>query len=149
MTIVDRSNEKATHTLTGVALTAANFDAQIGLVGTYRTALEGIVLGEMFAQSINIRTEYNPTLPTSGFAQRELKLLVRYQSDVSGKIYTIEVPTPDLANLTYLGESDFIDLADAGIMATWVSAFEGYAKAPDVPTEAVTVLSAEVIGRNI
>jgi len=149
MTIVDRNGEKSTHTITGVALTAANFDAQVGLVGTYRTALENMILGEIDRQSINVPTDYNPTLPTSGFAQRELKLLVRYQSTVSGKIYTLEVATPDLANLTFLGASDFIDLDDAGIGDAWRDAFEGYARAPDVPTESVTVLSAQVVGRNI
>ena len=108
-----------------------------------------MILGEVYSQSVNILTNYDPTTPANNFAQREIKLLIRYQDTVSGKLYTLEIPTPDLANLTIPVESDFVTLADAGIMAAWVTAFENVAKAPDEPINSVNVLSAQVVGRNI
>jgi hypothetical protein len=149
-TILDVDDEKSVHSGTSVALTAANFDAQIGLAGTYRTALEGIIRGTIKRQSLSIATDYAVVAPTDNDAQRESKILVRYKDDVTADIYTLEIATPDLANLTLEPQSKkFVKLDDAGIMATWVAAFEGYFKAPANPTNAVTVLTAQVVGRNI
>lgn len=148
-TILDKSGEKSVHGGVSIALTAANFDAQVGLAGTYRTALGNIILGAIDQQILGIKTDYNPSLPASNFAQREIKLLVRYRDSVTGKIYTCEIATPNLTNLTLVAESDFVVLDDAGIMDAWRDAFEAYFKAPDAPTNSVVVLTVQVVGRNI
>jgi len=148
--IVDISGEASTHAVHGIAITAANYDAQVALIAAYDTALQNIIIGELqvadfHADIFNISSD----LPTNNFAQRELKILVRYQGDTSGDIFTVEIACPDLTNLTLLPNTDFVDLADGDIMAAWVTAFEALARAPGAPTETVTVLSAQVVGRNI
>lgn len=148
-TILDKSGEKSVHGGVSLALTALNFDAQVALAGTYRGALDNIILGNIDQQVLGIKTDYNPGLPASNFAQREIKLLVRYRDTVTGKEYTLEIATPDLAGLTLVTESDFVVLDDAGIADAWRDAFEGYFKAPDAPANSVTVLTVQVVGRNI
>jgi hypothetical protein len=89
-------------------------------------------------------------LPVSNFARRELKLLLRYQGDVTGDIFTLEIPTPDLAALTMeTGDANFVNLADAGVMAQFVTDFVALARSPVDDTETVTILSAQVVGRNL
>jgi len=148
-TIIDRSEEKTVHTLGSTTLTAANFDAEAAKRATYKSALEAIVLGTIEKLTVSQTTAYSTTLPASPYANRETKLLVRYTNDSTGSFYTLEIGTPDLASLTFEGNTDFILLADGGIMAAWVTAFEDLARAPDNVTQTVTVVSAQLIGRNI
>lgn len=150
LTIVDVTDEATNHSISGIAVTAANYDAQVALIAAYDTALQNIIIGELQVADFHADIfEISSALPTNNFAQRELKLLIRYQGDTNGDIFTISIGCPDLANLTLLGSTDFIDLADGGIMAAWVTAFEALARVPGVPGETVTVLSAQIVGRNI
>jgi len=148
-TIIDRSEERSTHDVAGATLTAANYDAQEALLVTLKSALDAIIIGNVEQRVSSQGTFYAVGVPSDPYAQRELKLLVRYQNDSTAKIYRVEVACPKLASLTYEGTSDFILLADAGIMAAYVTAFEAFARAPDDVTQTVTVLSAQVIGRNL
>jgi len=88
-----------------------------------------------------------PALPTSPYAQRELKWLVTYSGNTSGKKFTIEIACPDVTD-NVVPNTDLADLASTD-WAAFVTAFEAYVKSPDNGTEAVTVLSARVVGRNI
>ena len=149
-TINDRSGEKSRHTLYNGAITSVSIGGFLTDFGAYRTALEGIILGNVTQEEwIGDRTPLTEDLPTSNFAQREVKLLIRYVGDTSGGVHTLEIPTPDLGNLTIAPGTDLVTLADAGIMAAWVAAFEQIARTPDDDTETVTVLTAQVVGRNI
>jgi len=148
-TLLDRNNQRSSHSVRGVALTAANFDAQVGLVGTLQTALDNLTLCAIDKKSINTPTDYQASLPASNYAIRETKLLIRYKDNVTGTIYTVEIAGPDLANLDYAENSEFIVLADTGIMAAYVTAFEAYVKDADTGINAVTILSAQKVGRNI
>jgi len=147
--INDRSGEKSRHTLYNGAITAASIAGFLTNFGAYRTALEGIILGNVTQEEwVGDRTALTEALPASNFAQRELKLLVRYVGDTSGGVHTLEIPTPDLASLTIAPGTDLVDLTDAGVMAAWVAAFETIARSPDDDTETVTVLSIQFVGRN-
>lgn len=149
-TINDRSGEKSNHTLYNGAITAGSLPGFLTDFGAYRTALEAIILGNVTQEEwVGDRTSLTEAIPASNFAQRELKLLIRYVGDTSGGIHTLEIPTPDLANLTIDPSTDLVDLADGGIMAAWVTAFQTIARTPDDDTETVTVQSARVVGRNI
>lgn len=149
-TINDRSGEKSNHTLYNGAITAGSLPGFLTDFGAYRTALEAIILGNVTQEEwVGDRTQLTEAIPASNFAQRELKLLIRYVGDTSGGIHTLEIPTPDLANLTIDPSTDLVDLADGGIMAAWVTAFQTIARTPDDDTETVTVQSARVVGRNI
>ena len=148
-TVLDVKGEKSTTALFNGEITAVSLPGFLTDFGAYRTALEGIILGVVHKEEwIGDRTVLSNTRPANNFAQRELKLLVSYIGDTSQKLFTLEIPTPDLASLT-LGENDSVVLADAGIMAAWVTAFETIARTPDDNTETVTVQAARVVGRNI
>lgn len=148
-TLLDRSNEKTTHAVNSVALTSANFDAQNTLQLAYEASMQAITLGNLDRQSTATVINFPVTVPTNNFAQRELKLLIRYQGDTTSDVFKLEIGTPDLSSLVMLPESDFVKLDDTSIMAAWVTDFEALAVSPDDLTETVTVLSAQVVGRNI
>lgn len=147
--INDESLETGSHTINSVALTAANFDAQNTLIDSYSTALMGISLGNLWKDSRNTVIATDKVKPGTLIAQRENKILIRYQADTTKSYHNLEVPCPDFANLTQEGNTDFVVLADAGVMAAYVVAFEACVTNPLDITEAVTVVSAQLVGRNI
>ncbi len=116
----------------------------------FKAATDAIILGVLQHESIRIYdTLISAVMPVSNNARRELKLLVRYLGS-NGKNYRMEVPTPDLAVLTLeSGNANFVNIADAGVMAAWVVEFESISRAPDDDTVTVTVQSVQVVGRNI
>lgn len=145
---VDASNEKSTAGVTSTALTSANFDAQQTAFSALRTAMQALSLGDISQYSI--ATLVNPafTVPTNPFAQRELKWLVTYTGDTSGKTFQIEIPAADLGNDHLIPGTDQADTTDADWTA-FITAFEAFAKSPDDATEAVTFVNARLVGRNI
>lgn len=148
-TFLDVKGEKATHALYNGAITAVSIAGFLTNFGAYKTALAAITIGAIHKESwIGDDTLLTNDRPASGWAQRELKMLVTYRGDTSEKLFQVEIPTPDLDNLT-LGEKDSVVLADGGIMAAWVTAFETIARSPDSDEETVTVVAARVVGRNI
>lgn len=149
-TIIDYSDETTRHNIPMAVITSGNLDSQLTLLGTYQTALDGIVLGTVSVEDFHARVdEISSAIPASPYAQREQKLLIRYVGDTTGDKFTLTIGTPDLAGLTIPSGSDFVTLADGGIMAAWVSAFEAVAVSPNDDSESVTVISAQVVGRNI
>jgi len=132
-------------------LTAANIVAWKATFDTFTTALDAIILGVIRQEVIKIYDDrISSAMPASNQARREIKLLVRYIGATSGDKFTLEVPTPDLAALTMeTGDANFVNIADAGVMATFVTEFEVVVRSPNDPTEAVTVDSVQVVGRNI
>jgi hypothetical protein len=81
------------------------------------------------------------------YAQRELKWLITYQGDSSGKLFSIEIACPDITD-NIVPATDLADLASTD-WAAWVTAFEDFARSPDDLAETVTVVSARLVGRNI
>lgn len=136
---------------THVTLTPANVAAYVTDFGTFTTALAAIVRGVVRQEVIKYSDDLvDGSLPADQDARRELKMLVRYTGDTSGDKFSMEIATPDLSALTLeSGDANFIQLADAGVMATFVTAFEAIVTSPTDPTEAVTIISAQVVGRNI
>jgi hypothetical protein len=88
-----------------------------------------------------------PAIPTSPYAQRELKWLVQYQGDSSGKLFSTEIAAPDITDNVVVN-SDVADLSSADWVA-FITAFEAYVRSPDNATETVTVIAARLVGRNI
>lgn len=148
-TLSDYSGEKSGLSLNGPTLSSANYDAQIAEVSGIRSALDDITLGviqqEQVISAVNV---LSGSLPTSPYAQREVKLLFTYVDNTTGARHTFTVPMPDLAALTTSTGSDAILLEDAGVMAAFVSAVEGFAVAP-VTGNAITIITCRVVGRNI
>jgi len=145
--ITDFSNEKSSFNLTSITANAGNLAAQQTAAAALFAAIEDLSIGEVTKQSMNLVIYDTPAIPTDPYAQRELKWLVRYVGDSSGKIFQTEIAAPDITS-NVVGNSDVADLASTD-WAAFVTAFESYVRSPDNGTETVTVLDARVVGRNI
>ena len=79
-------------------------------------------------------------------SHREKKILVKYQDDTTLKPYRLTIPCRDDTKVTYLTNSDFLDLS-ASPQDAFVTAFEAIAASPAGNT--VTVISMRAVGRNL
>lgn len=149
--IRDKGGELSGQKVYNGAITVTSLPGFLTDFGALKTATENLVLGELASEVLVMdNTVLSNALPASNFAQREIKLLIRYRGNTNGKNYQLEIPTPDLAALTFTaGSGDFVDITAGTVMPAWVTAFETIARAPDDDTENVTVDSAQVVGRNI
>lgn len=145
----DATDEKSSATFYVPDADAATWDLIQTNIGDLTAALQGITLGNITARRYQALDDAPATGPaTDPWAQRELKMLLRYQDNATGEVYQQEIPTPDLGVLT-LGTGDTVVLADGGPMAAFVSEFEANNGTPDDPDANVTVLGARIVGRNI
>jgi len=145
--ITDYSNEKSTTVLNTTVLTAGNFAAQQTLAAALAAAIEDLTIGELTKQINSVPVLDTPAIPTNPYAQREMKWLVSYQGDVSGKLFSSEIAAPDITD-NVVPNTDVADITSTD-WAAFVTAFEAYVKSPDDPTETVTVIGAHIVGRNI
>jgi len=145
--VTDFSNEKSSFQVTSITANAGNLAAQQTAAAALFAAIEDLTIGELTKQSMNLVIYDTPAIPTSPYAQRELKWLVSYVGDSSGKIFQTEIAAPDITD-NVVGNSDIADLASTD-WAAFVTAFESFVRSPDNGTETVTVLKAQVVGRNI
>jgi len=146
-TIRDYSDETSSFGVTSVTGNAGNLTAQLALQTALSSAIENLSIGHLDKYTYVIEGLNSPVTPSNVYAQREMKWLVAYRGVTSGKIFQIEIPAPNLTdNLN--GQSDVADLTSTDWVA-FIDAFEDYARSPDNGTEAVEVVSARVVGRNI
>jgi len=145
--ITDYSNEKSNFNLTSVTANAGNLAAQQTAAAALVAAIEDLTIGEVTKQIMQLAVVDTPAIPTNPYAQRELKWLVQYQGDSSGKLFSAEIACPDVTD-NVLVNSDIADLASTD-WAAFVTAFESYVRSPDNGTETVTVIGARLVGRNI
>lgn len=128
----------------GVALTAANFDAQAALMDALITAIGNVTLGVLeneTRQASAVDNQANP--PSAAFAQRETKFLVK-GFDTGGRRVTWELPCADLDQL--ITNEDKLDLT-AGVGLALKTAIEAYALS--IAEVSVTVDEVIHVGRNI
>jgi len=145
--ITDYSNEKSTTVLNTTVLTAGNFAAQQTLAAALAAAIEDLTIGELTKQINSVPVLDTPAIPSNPYAQREMKWLVSYQGDVSGKLFSSEIAAPDITD-NVVPNTDTADITSTDWVA-FVTAFEAYVKSPDDATETVTVIGAHLVGRNI
>jgi len=145
--ITDYSNEKSSFGVTSITANAGNLAAQQTLAATLVGTVEDLTIGELTKQAMSLVILDSPAIPTNPYAQREMKWLVQYVGDSSGKIFSIEIAAPDITD-NVLPNSDRADLTSTD-WAAFVTAFEAFARSPDNGTETVTVLRADLVGRNI
>lgn len=125
-------------------LTAANFDAQVSAAQALQTAIQNISLIDFEGLTIrHIDATVETDQPTSEYAQRENKWLVRYTDDVLNTRHTLEIGGPDLTLTGADGKT--LDVS-GGAGAAFVTAFETNALSP--AGNAVTFVSATHVGRN-
>lgn len=145
--ITDYSNEKSSFQVTSPDVNAGNLAAQQTLAAALAAAVDSLTIGALTKQTMNLVILDNPAIPANVYAQRELKWLVSYIGDSSGKIFQTEIAAPDLTDNVVVN-SDVANLASTD-WAAFVTAFEAFVRSPDDPTETVTVLRAENVGRNL
>lgn len=146
LTFMDYSFEDSPATFEGVDMDAANITAQFGLMDDLRDAVIGISLGTLVKDARTAAVvDTARTRPTSPFAQRENKWLVRYLDtiDPAGN-GTKEIPAPDLGELDASGA--YLDLAGTE-GAAFVAAFQAFQRSRLGNT--VTVESVQYVGRNL
>lgn len=146
-TIRDYSNELSTFRVNSITLSSGNIAAQTTAAAALASAVENLSIGHLDKQTQQIELLNTPITPSNVYAQREVKWLVEYIGDTSGKSFFVEIAAPDLtANLVV--NTDLADLSSTD-WAAFVTAFEAFVKSPDNGTEAVTVVGARVVGRNL
>lgn len=132
-------------------ITAANLPTFLTEHGTLKTALIDILAGTLRHEKVSIYdTLLDASIPVSNFARRELKLKMIYAGATSGNEHRAEIPCPDLDVLTFeTGDANFVNLADSGVMAAFVAAWEAYACLEEDETDLAVVQSMQVVGRNL
>jgi len=136
--------EKSSWAVWVSTLTSGNFVAVTGAISTLFSAALDITLGAQSGSTIQASATSSAVTVTNALSQRENKWLVRYH-DANGTKFSVEIPTADLSLLD--AGTEFLNLADGGVIAAFVSAFEAVAKSPDDPALATTVDSIQFVGR--
>lgn len=145
--ITDYSNEKSSFGVTSVTGNAGNLTAQETAAAALAAAVANLSIGVLSRQAYALLLIDAPGIATNPYAQRELKWLVQYQGNTSGKLFSIEIAAPDVTDNVVVN-SDVADLGSTDWLA-FISAFEAFAKSPDNGTEAVTVVAGRLVGRNL
>ncbi len=143
--------ETSTFDIPSYQIDAANLATWLTGWGALKTALAAISACVSAHETVKIYDAVlDASIPSSGYAIRETKMLLRFQGDTLGKIFTREIAGPDMGALTReTGDANFFVLADSGIMAAFVTAFEAIARSPEDDSETVTVISAMRVGRDL
>jgi len=92
---------------------------------------------------------YTTTQPTNG-AARELKLLIQFQDNTTGKAYTTTLPTlnPDVpVYVINKNVKDAVRTDTPTAITDLITAFQNLAKAPETGNP-ITVVGLRVVGRN-
>ena len=158
LTIQDYDGEKTVTKINTGAVTAVSLPALLTQIGNLRTAVDGLIIGVEQKENLMVfSTILDQTLPTSEFAQRETKWVVRYHDNTAFfdapinaipnegylKPFDIEIGTADLSLLA--NNDDFLPLTQTEA-AAFVTAFEAMARSPYGGV--VVVDSIQQVGRN-
>lgn len=155
-TFVDNNMEKSSFSIGIADLNAISYTAVADDVDRLAEALQLLTLGEYSSWTMVADTEtYNPTRPTSPYANREAGVVVGMVSTTSGGRTRVTIPAPDLTKFPFaaLGvgrvEAPFTGLhADLQAFITQLEATAAYVPS-DGNVETVTVSYLEHVGRNL
>jgi len=144
--VIDAGNERGTFRCWGKVLTAANHDAQVTLWGNLKTALTALALGALTYSQYDDKITYVVVVPTNG-AAREVSLQIIGQNPATGVIYRFNLPTVNLALITYvdnIGAKDAVD-PTTDELAALTTAFEAFAVDPRAATTLLQVRGYRVV----
>jgi hypothetical protein len=152
-TIQDYSREKSTSQMNVGVVTGASLPGLLTNLGTFKTALQGVIIGTIFKEALNVYD--NPTgnaKPTNVYAQREIRWIVHYHDNTPtfglepnnafGRAYTVEFACPNLSLL--VDGTDLMNIA-SGAGQTFVTEFQDTFLAPS--GGAAVVDYVELVGR--
>ncbi len=138
--------ESATWEVPVTTLTAADYVAKKTLIDALSAAVAAFYIGNLAKTAVTIERVIESVLPASGpLAQRENKLLLRYEDATTHKKFRVSIPTFDLTTLEPFSEE--VDLG-SGAGDTLKRAFEAIVVSPDDAANAVLLTSANFVGRN-
>lgn len=159
--MLDYSREKSAFSIITGDVTAVSLPGLLTEIGALRAGIEGITLGVVSDEGLRaFLTNLSNTPPTSPLAQVESAWLVQYEDTTAffddpvnaipnegfGKIFTLTIPTAELATSGRLApNSDDAVLTETG-MAAFVTAFENTARSPYGGE--VNVVKITHVGRN-
>jgi hypothetical protein len=145
--ITDYSNEKSSFSVSSIDVNAGNLAAQQTKADSLVLATTALTIGAVTKQQMTLVILDDAATPTSPYAQRELKWLVTYRGDASGKLFSTEIAAPNITD-NVAPNTDIADLSSTN-WVDFVTAFEDFVRSPDDPAETVTIVGAKVVGRNI
>lgn len=136
LTYLDRDNEASTVGVHGVALSAANFAAQMALIDSLVTAIGDVTLSSLQKDSrVAVETKFAPSVDTDPYNQRGIKWLVR-AADVNGNPVSFHIPGANISTTLGILIGEKMDLTSTE-GAALVVAIEAYVRSND--GEAVVV----------
>jgi len=148
-TLRDRSKEQSAFKLFNGAITATSLPGFLSDYGALKTAIGDLSLLTVYRDLwVGDSTLLDNAIPTSPYAQREVGLRFHYIGNTTMKPFFVTLPGPDLSLVTYIGDTDEIDITTGTEVIALVSAIETIGRSPDDDAENITVVRAEVVGRN-
>lgn len=127
-TYLDHDGDKSTVSFEGIDMTAGNFDAQVTEQNALITALDAVTLGTPIQTVRNaVVVDVVAAPPVNPFAQANIRWVIEYTNDTSGRKYTTSVPTADLslADAMYNG-APALSIEPGGAGEELKDAFEAY-----------------------
>ncbi len=144
----DYSRETSGVTFHIQPITVGTIAGVVSFVGVLRADLEALTLGVVAKERIVMDdTVLSQAAPTDEGAQRELKWLVEYEGVTDHKIYNWEIPTADPA-LVVPG-TDIADFTQAAWVDFITDVEFANVRTPGSDTQAVNILGARLVGRNL
>ena len=149
-TYADYGGETSTVAI-NISATSANTLAELEVISTELSAAISAV-----SKGALRKREYGPQIVVSNLpaadkdAQRELKLLITMRGATSEKLYTLSIPVADPTALNF-GVGDDVLIGDGAStdVAALVVALNANARANEPSGEALSVIRARLVGRNI
>jgi len=130
-----------------ITLTPGNVAATVTLMGNLATALAAVTLGNFLKNEVKYASNQLAVGPAaSNLAQRENKWLFRYHDATTFQKFQASAGTADLSILP--NNSEFLDLADAGVGAALKTAFQAVVVSPADAAHTVVLDSVQFVGRN-
>jgi hypothetical protein len=148
----DFDNEVGTVTFPGTILTAANFAAQLTLMGDLTSKVALLTGGTLIKTERKNVIITDAVKPTDAMFQREAAWLCRYKNVDTGQILHLSLPCMDPAEAATVPEGwrggTYVDIVSAGNGLDFKTAFEAYVKVYDAGgVHAVTLLEIVHVGR--
>jgi hypothetical protein len=147
----DATNEIGRFRVGIPALNAGSIVGTLAGVDSLKTALAAITLGTIHQVAWGDRDTESNAVPTEAAAQRENKLLIVYEDNVTEQRHTVTIPTVDFDELVFLpGGGDAVAFTAANgataAMQAFVTAFEALV-VDRVTGNATEILEMRYVGR--
>lgn len=151
-TMKDYDNETAVVSFNAVEYNALTYADYLTQIGIFRDRLSGTgALGISQGKIVNERQnlfvdDFSKVRPTDENFLRGRKWQIRYQDNVTFKVYRCEIPCARVSTLLLLPNSDKANLT-AEAWTTFITAFQDIARSPE--DNLVTVIGARLVGRKL